>query len=160
MVLFFHPCTISWEGLGAGGERDDRRWDGWMASLTRWMWIWVNSRSWWWTGRPGMLWFMGHKESDTTEWLNWTELNWILLLVTISTGSFLCKSALPRWMCLLKNWFLKTICLSVPAHLTASLFSSELMLRHTIWLEGAVSRAVSCFHRSTKAEAYALSALV
>ena len=46
-----------WEGLGTGGEGDDR--DGWMASLTQWTWVWVNSRSWWWTGRPGMLQFMG-----------------------------------------------------------------------------------------------------
>ena len=62
-----------WEGLGARGEGDDRGWDGWMASLTRWTWVWVNSGSWWWTGRPGVLRSMGHKESDTTEWLNWTE---------------------------------------------------------------------------------------
>jgi len=48
-----------WEGLGAGGEGDDRGWDGWMASLTGWTWVWVNSRSWWWTGRPGVLRFMG-----------------------------------------------------------------------------------------------------
>ena len=48
-----------WERLGAGGEGDDRGWDGWMASRTRWIWVWVNSRSWWWTGRPGMLRFMG-----------------------------------------------------------------------------------------------------
>jgi len=48
-----------WEGLGAGGEGDNRGWDGWMASLTQWMWVWVNSRSWWWTERPGVLWFMG-----------------------------------------------------------------------------------------------------
>ena len=48
-----------WEGLGAGGEGDDRGWDGWMASLNRWMWVWVNSGSWWWTGRPGVLRFMG-----------------------------------------------------------------------------------------------------
>ena len=47
-----------WEGLGEGGERDDRAWDGWMASLTGWTWVWVNSRSWWWTGRPGVLQFM------------------------------------------------------------------------------------------------------
>ena len=47
-----------WEGLGAG-EGDDRGWDGWMASLTWWMWVWVNSGSWWWTGRPGVLRFMG-----------------------------------------------------------------------------------------------------
>ena len=47
-----------WEGLGAGGEGDDRGWDGWMASLTCWMWVSVNSGSWWWTGRPGVLRFM------------------------------------------------------------------------------------------------------
>ena len=62
-----------WEGLGAGGEGDERGWDGWMASLTRWRWVWVNSVSWWWTGRPGMLQFTGCKESDTTDWLTWTE---------------------------------------------------------------------------------------
>ena len=48
-----------WEGLGAGGEGDNRGWDGWMASPTQWTWVWVNSKSWWWTGRPGVLWFMG-----------------------------------------------------------------------------------------------------
>ena len=48
-----------WKGLGAGGEGDNRRWDGWMASLTRWTWVSVNSGSWWWTGRPGVLRFMG-----------------------------------------------------------------------------------------------------
>ena len=64
-----------WERLRAEGE--DRGWDGWMASLTQWTGVWVNSGSWWWTGRPGVLRFMGSdKESDTTEQLNWTELNW------------------------------------------------------------------------------------
>ena len=48
-----------WAGLGAKGEGDDRGWDGWMASLTRWTWVWVNSGSWWWTGRSGLLRFMG-----------------------------------------------------------------------------------------------------
>ena len=48
-----------WEGLGAGGEGDGRGWDGWMASLTWWTWVWANSGSWWWTGRPGVLRFMG-----------------------------------------------------------------------------------------------------
>ena len=44
-----------WERLKAGGEEDDRGWDGWMASLTWWTWVWVNSMSWWWAGRPGVL---------------------------------------------------------------------------------------------------------
>ena len=48
-----------WERLKAGGECDERGWDGWMASPTRWTWVWVNSRSWWWTGRPGVLQSMG-----------------------------------------------------------------------------------------------------
>ena len=45
-----------WEGLVAGGEGNDRGWDGWMASPTRWTWVCVNSGSWWWTERPGVLW--------------------------------------------------------------------------------------------------------
>ena len=44
-----------WERLRPGGEEDDRGWDGWMASPTWWTWVWVNSGSWWWTGRPDML---------------------------------------------------------------------------------------------------------
>ena len=66
-----------WEGLGAGGEGDGRGWDGWMASLTR-MWVWVNSGSWWWTGRPGVLQFMGSQRIGH-DWA--AELNWILLWV-------------------------------------------------------------------------------
>ena len=62
-----------WEGLGAGGEGDDRGWDGWMASLTRWTWVWVNSRSWWWTGRPGVLRFMGSQRVEH-DWV--TDLIW------------------------------------------------------------------------------------
>ena len=62
-----------WEGLGAGGEGDDRGWGGWMASPTRWTWVWVNSGSWWWTGRPGMLRFMGSQRVGH-DWA--TELNW------------------------------------------------------------------------------------
>ena len=66
-----------WEGLGAGGKGDDRGWDGWMASLTHWTWVWVNSGVCWWTGRPGVLRFMGSKRSghDWATELNWTELN-------------------------------------------------------------------------------------
>ena len=61
-----------WEGLGAGGEGDDRGWDGWMASPTPWTWVWVNSRSWWWTGRPGVLRFMGSQRVRHDR--DWTEL--------------------------------------------------------------------------------------
>ena len=64
-----------WERLGAGGEGDDRGWDGWMASLTQWTWVWVKSGSWWWTGRAGVLWFMGLRGvgHDWETELNWTE---------------------------------------------------------------------------------------
>ena len=64
-----------WEGLRAG-EGDDREWDGWMASLTRWTWVWVNSGSWWWIGRPGVLWFTGSQRighnwvTELTDWID------------------------------------------------------------------------------------------
>ena len=61
-----------WERLKAGGEGDDRGWYGWMASRTQWTRVWVDPRSWWWTGRLGVLWFMG---SQNQAWLSdWTEL--------------------------------------------------------------------------------------
>ena len=67
-----------WEGLGTGGEGDDRGWDGWMASLTQWTWVWVNPGSWWWTGRPGVLRFMGSQRvgHDWATEPNWTKLRW------------------------------------------------------------------------------------
>ena len=63
-----------WERLKAEREGDDRGWDGWMASPTQWMWVWVNSRNWWWRGRPGVLWFMGSQRigHDWATVLNWT----------------------------------------------------------------------------------------
>ena len=75
-----------WERFKVGGEGDDRGWDGWMASLTQWTWLWVGSGSWWWTGRPGHLWqsmtvhyspavVRGVAKSRT--WLSdWIELSW------------------------------------------------------------------------------------
>ena len=65
-----------WERLRARGEGDDRGWDGWMASLTRWTWVRVDSKSWWWTGRPGVLWSMGLQRvgHDWATELNWTDL--------------------------------------------------------------------------------------
>ena len=62
-----------WERLKAGGEGVDRGWDGWMASLTGWTWVWANSRSWWWTRKPGMLQSMGSQRVGHA-WA--TELNW------------------------------------------------------------------------------------
>ena len=78
--ILWPPHAKSWligkdpdaEGLGTGGEGDDRGWDSWMASPTQCTWVWVNSGSWWWTGKPGVLWFMGSQRVRH----NWTtELN-------------------------------------------------------------------------------------
>ena len=87
------------KGLRAGGVGDDRGWDGWMASPTRWTWVWVNSRSWWWKGRPGVLQFMGSQRvrHDWATELNWTELNrtiplWIWLAMKLCVKCFLCMS--------------------------------------------------------------------
>ena len=62
-----------WERLRAGGEGEDRGWDGWMASPTQWTGVWVDSGSWWWTGRPGVLQSMG-SQRVRHDWA--TELNW------------------------------------------------------------------------------------
>ena len=73
--------TLRLGGIGAGGEGDDRGWDGWMASLTRWTWVSLNSGSWWWTGRPGVLRFMGSQRvgHDWATELNWTD-SWFTVL--------------------------------------------------------------------------------
>ena len=67
----------SWARLKAGGEGADRGWDGWVASLILWTYVWVSSRSWWWTRKPGML------QSMQTWLSNWTELNWWFFTVII-----------------------------------------------------------------------------
>ena len=67
-----------WERLKAGGEGNDRGWDGWMASPTWWTWVWVSSRSWWGTGKGGVL---QSKDLDMTERLNWTDNNSSFLVV-------------------------------------------------------------------------------
>ena len=68
-----HLETLMLGKIESGRRRDNRGWDGWMESLTQWTWVWLNSRSWWWTGSPGVLQSMG------LQWVrhNWaTELNW------------------------------------------------------------------------------------
>ena len=66
-----------WKRLKAGGEGDDRGWNGWMASPPQWIWVWVNSGSWWWTGRPGVV-RVGH------DWA--TALNWYAIYLLIKLG--------------------------------------------------------------------------
>ena len=72
--------TLMLGRLKAEGERDYRGWDGWMASLTQWTCLWVNSRSWWWAGRPGVLQFMGLQSPQQLS--NWTELIATMLLLS------------------------------------------------------------------------------
>ena len=70
--------TLMLGKIDAGREGDDGGWDGWMASSTRWTWVWVVSRSWWWTGRPGVLQFVRWQRVG----LDWvTELNWTDTLI-------------------------------------------------------------------------------
>ena len=71
-----------WERLKAGGEGDDRGWDGWMASPTPGTWVWVNFRSWQWTGRPGVLQSMGSQRvghdwaTELIDWYIYTYIPW------------------------------------------------------------------------------------
>ena len=88
-----------WERLRAGGEGDDRGWNGWMASSTWWtQWVWVNSRSWWWTGRPGMLHSMGSAKS-WTQLSDWTEVKELVLL-----HRYLTHLVVLLVLCLLSPW--------------------------------------------------------
>ena len=67
------------------GERDNRGWDGWMASPTRWTWIWVSSGSWWWTRKPGVLQSMGSQ--SRTRLSDWIELNCTLIKMQIQMST-------------------------------------------------------------------------
>ena len=103
-----------WKRLRAGGERDNRGWDGWMASLTQCTWVWVDSGSWWCTGRHGVLWFMRPQRigRDRATELSWTELNlnpeksnydWTVKLIL---SGFLYRNccALNRYIEYLSSW--------------------------------------------------------
>jgi len=80
---------------------DDRGCNGWMASPTQWIWVWVNSGSWWWTGRPGVLQFMGSRRAGH-DWV--TELNWKILFIFSNQ-----EKNLNHWD---NNWFLKEVLIS------------------------------------------------
>ena len=81
-----------WERLKAGGEGGSRGWDGWMASPTRWTWVWASSGSWWWTGRPGVLQAMG-SQRVRHDWA--TELNWVSLAVCVRSLAVMSGSSSP-----------------------------------------------------------------
>ena len=81
-----------WERLKAGGEGDDRGWDGWMASLTQWTWVWASSGKWWRTGKAGISSPWGHKESDMTERLNSNNNNNLLTRSQVKEWFEACSS--------------------------------------------------------------------
>ena len=93
-LLYFNLFTHE-----EGGEGNDRGWDGWMASSTPWTWVWVSSKSWWWTGRPDVLQSMGLQRVKH-DWA--TKLNWIkipkCILLYFSTKMF--KHCLLDLVCL------------------------------------------------------------
>ena len=94
-----------WERLKAGGEGDDRGWDGWMASSTWWTWVWASSRSWWWTEKPGVLQSMGSQrfghnwESELNQMLGYWDIFWYLgiwhLAVSVVAAKFHLET--PAW---------------------------------------------------------------
>jgi len=99
LIEHFFICLLALMLGGIRGRRkgDDRGWDGWMASPTRWTWVWVNSGSWWWTGRPGVLWFMRSQRVRH----NWaTELNWTELMLLLSVHK-------RNWKCHKKNMLIQ-----------------------------------------------------
>ena len=91
--------TWCWEKLRAEGEGDDRGWNSWMASLSQWTWVRVDSRSWWWTGRPGMLWFM-ESQRVGHDW----ETEFTLSKVQ-SFYSLVCATSVPQTRVLFKRNF-------------------------------------------------------
>ena len=73
--------TLMLGKIRAGGKGDDKGWVGFMVSPTQWTWVWVNSDSWWWTGRPGVLQFMesqrvGHDWATELNWTEWGQMPW------------------------------------------------------------------------------------
>ena len=101
--------TLMLGGIWGRRRRDDRGWDGWMASPTQWMWVWVNSGSWWWTGRPGVLRFIGLERvrHDWATELNWTDrfcvrVSWEIKHVTFWLDPF--KSKADNVSCLSVVW--------------------------------------------------------
>ena len=83
-----------WERLKAGGEGDDRGWDGWMVSPTRWTWVWVSSGSWWWRGKPGIRTAVHGFAKSQTQLSDWTDLNWYYFRSTFITNIYIFKYCL------------------------------------------------------------------
>ena len=100
--------TWCWERLKARGEGDDRGWDGWMVSPTQWTWVWVSSRSWWWTGKPGVLQSMW-SQRVRHDWA--TELNCIYKIFDSLCSVYLKQENIVNQLYLRKNSYWPT-CIS------------------------------------------------
>ena len=119
-----------------------------MASLTQWTWVWVNSGSWWWTGRPGVLWFMGSQRVGhnwTTE-LNWIPnyianrlnqswawtwvLNWVLFPEHCIIFTFQDFSAYTWGFCLCTGKYSQTLEQTGPSIVSAKVFLNLLAMQH------------------------------
>ena len=121
-----------WERLKAGGEGDDRGWDGRMASLTQWTWIWASSRSWEWTRKPGVLQSTGSQRVGHNWGLNWTDLN--LPLSTLLTALPCHRSSharhAPILVCLLQVPSIWIVLLTSPKFLSCNTKVSAQMSPH------------------------------
>ena len=94
-----------WQRLRAGGEGDNRGWDGWMVSPTQWTWVWANSGSWWWTGKPGVIKSMGWQKVryNWANELNKAGIQWIILAATSPSKKYQTTSAIPACVLLISN---------------------------------------------------------
>ena len=114
--------------MRAGGEGDDRGWDGWMASLTQWRWVWVDSSSWWWIGRPGVLQFTGSQRvrHDWATELDWTDGHNIpgsyAILFFTATDFTSITSHIHSWV-----FFSFGLCLFILSGFISPLFSSSIL---------------------------------
>ena len=116
--------------IEGGRRRDDR--DVWMASLILWTWDLVNSGSWWWTGRPGVLRFMGSQRVNMTEQLKWTELIFFGMMSIENFACFLIEFVLTAELLEVPYIF----CIQVLCQLSPeSIFSSLQLAFFTLWLQ-------------------------
>ena len=124
-----------WE---AGGEGDDPGWDGCMASLTWWTWVWVNSGSWWWTGRPGVLRFMGSQR---------VRHDWATELTEGSYGHWQLTGAYSMWWCMVLSSSYFTVHILCDMYVHAKL----LQLCPTLWDPTDCSPSGSSVHGISQA---------
>ena len=113
-----------WERLKVGGEGDNRGWDGCMSSPTQWTWVWVNSGSWWWTGRSALLQSMGLQRVGH-DWVTEQQQQAVISSIKIY-ASVLCGSLDGRGI-----WGDGYMCMYVWAPLLFTFYSPE---STTAWL--------------------------